>query len=70
MNLEWISEKGTSLLAAVVGLGFIVIAYLNSQYRYFHLCVAIVVLVYAYKRFKRRDTPFERREREARRRRL
>ena len=70
MNLEWVSEKGPSLLAGVAGLGFVVIAYLDSQYRYFHLCVAIVALVYAYKRFKRRDTPFEKRERESRRRRL
>jgi len=70
MNMEWISEKGTSLMACIVGLGFIAIAFLDSQYRYFHLVVAVVAFVYAYKRFKRHDTPFERREREARRRRL
>jgi hypothetical protein len=70
MKLEWISEKGTSLLAGIVGLGFLVVAYLDSRYRYFHLCVAIAAFAYAYRSSKRRDTPFERREREARRRRL
>ena len=70
MNWEWISEKGTSLMVGIVGLGFLVLAYLDRQYRYFHLCVAIIALVYAYKRFQRRDTPFEKREREVRRRRL
>jgi 4-hydroxybenzoate polyprenyltransferase len=67
MNLEWISQKGTSLTAIVIGLGFAAIAFVHSQYRYFYLCVAIVALVYGYKQFRRRDTPFERREREMRR---
>jgi 4-hydroxybenzoate polyprenyltransferase len=67
MNLEWISQKGKSLMAFIAGLGFIVIAYLDTQYRFFHLCIAIVALIYGYKQFKRRDTPFEKREREIRR---
>jgi 4-hydroxybenzoate polyprenyltransferase len=67
MNLEWISQKGTSLMAIIVGLGFVIIAYLDSQYRYFYLCIAIVAFIYGYKQFKRRDTPFEKREREIRR---
>ncbi len=54
-------------MAFVVGLGFIGVAFLDSQYRYFHLCIAIIALVYGYKQFKKRDTPFERREREIRR---
>ncbi len=67
MNLEWISQKGTSLLAIAVGLGFIAIAFIHSQYKYFWLCLAIIALVYGYRQFKKRDTPFERREREIRR---
>ncbi len=70
MIKEWIAEKGTSLIAVVVALGFVGIAFLDSQYRYFHILVAILALVYGYKQFKRRDTPFERRERDLRRRRL
>ncbi len=54
-------------MAFAVGLGFIGIAFLDSQYRYFYLCIAIIALVYGYKQFKKRDTPFERREREIRR---
>jgi hypothetical protein len=70
MNVEWISEKGSSLIAFVVGLGFAAIAYLDAQYRYFHLVVAIVAFGYGYKQLKKQDTPFERREREIRRKRL
>jgi len=53
-------------MAIAVGLAFIAFAFLFSQYRYVHLCVAIVALLYAYKQFKKRDTPFEKREREIR----
>ena len=67
MNLEWIAQKGPSLTAIIVGLGFIVIASLDSQYRYFHICVAILALIYGYRQLRKRDTPFERRERETRR---
>jgi hypothetical protein len=65
--MEWISQKGTSLMAFVVGLGFIGIAFIDSQYRYFHLCVSVLAFIYGYRQFKKRDTPFERREREMRR---
>ncbi len=67
MNLEWITQKGTSLMALAVGLVSIAIAFTDTKYIYFWLCVAIVALVFGYKRFKKRDTPFEKRERELRR---
>ena len=67
MNLAWISEKSTGLLAVLVGLGFLGIAYFDSHYRYFHLVVALVALYFGYKRIARRETPFEKREREMRR---
>ena len=67
MNLTWISEKSTGLLALLIGLGFLGMAYFNAQYRYFHLAVALVALYLGYKRISRRETPFEKRERELRR---
>lgn len=70
MNWEWISEKGAGLTAVVIGLGFLLAAYLDRRYRYFHVCVAAAAFVYAYRQFKRPVTPFEKRERELRRRRL
>jgi 4-hydroxybenzoate polyprenyltransferase len=70
MNWEWISEKGASLTAGIIGLGFLFVAYLDRHYRYFHLCVAAIALAYAYRQYKRPVTPFEKREREIRRRRL
>jgi hypothetical protein len=70
MKLEWIADKGNSLLAFLVGLVFLALTYINSQYRYFLLCVAIVFLALGYKQIRKRDTPFERRERELRRKRL
>ena len=54
-------------MAIAVALIFIAFSFLHSQYKYFHLCVAIVALVYAYRQFKKRDTPFEKHERELRR---
>jgi hypothetical protein len=70
MNMEWISEKGASLTAFLVGLGFIVVSIVSSQYRYLFICIAICFLVYGYRQFKKRATPFEKHERELRRRRL
>jgi hypothetical protein len=70
MKMEWISEKGASLTAFLVGLGFIIVSIVNIQYRYFFICLAICCLVYGYRQFKRRDSPFERHERELRRKRL
>jgi len=68
MNLTWISEKSTGLVAIVIGLGFLGIAYFDAHYRYFHLAVALIVLYFGYKRVTHQETPFERRERELRRR--
>jgi len=67
MNMEWIAEKGTSLLAFIIAAGLIGIAALDAQYRYLYICVAIIFFVYGYRRLKKRDTPFQRREREMRR---
>jgi 4-hydroxybenzoate polyprenyltransferase len=70
MNLKWLSDRGAGLTAVVVGLGFIAVAFRNIQYRYFYICVAILAMLYAYKQLKKRETPFEKRERELRRRSL
>jgi hypothetical protein len=67
MDLAWISQKGKGLLVGCIGLLFVVFAFLHGQYRYFHICVAIVAFVYAYRLLKQRDTPFEKHERELRR---
>ncbi len=67
MNMEWISEKGSSLICFAITLGFIGLSFIHSEYRYFHLVVALIALVYGLKQFKRRDTPFEKHERELRR---
>jgi 4-hydroxybenzoate polyprenyltransferase len=70
MNLEWISQKGAGLTALVVGLIFGFMAFFDSQYRYFYLCIAVLALIYGYKKLKKQDTPFQRRERELRRKNL
>jgi len=67
MNLEWVSQKSTGLIAMAVALIFIAFAFLYSQYMYFHICVAVVAFIYGCRQLKKRDTPFERRERELRR---
>jgi predicted membrane protein len=67
MNLEWISQKGTGLMMLIVALALIFMALFDSRYRYLYLCVAIFLLIYGYRKIKKRDTPFEKRERELRR---
>jgi 4-hydroxybenzoate polyprenyltransferase len=67
MNMEWISQKSSGLLAIIIGLGLLTIAFFNDQYLYFFLAAAILAFAYAYKQFKKRNTPFERHEREMRR---
>ncbi len=67
MVLEKLSQKGSSLVAFFIALVFLVLAYLDVRYRYFLLCVAVLALIYGYRQFKKRDTPFERHERELRR---
>jgi 4-hydroxybenzoate polyprenyltransferase len=70
MNLGWISEKGASLMAFVIALALLAAAFAYSQYRYFFVCVAIVAFAYGYRQFRKQDTPFEKHERELRRRTL
>jgi 4-hydroxybenzoate polyprenyltransferase len=70
MNLGWISEKGAGLMGFVVALGLLVTAFVYSQYRYFFICVAVVAFVYGYRQLRKQDTPFEKHERELRRRTL
>jgi len=67
MNMEWIAQKGTSLMAFIVGLGFIGVGLLYRQYMYFFFLIAVIALVYGYRQFRKRVTPFEKRERELRR---
>jgi hypothetical protein len=67
MNMEWISEKGSSLISFAIVLAFVGLSFFHSQYRYLYLVVALGVLMYGIKKFKKRDTPFERHERELRR---
>ncbi len=57
-------------MAFVVGLGFIGIAFLYTQYLYFFLVIALLAIVYGFKQLKKHDTPFQRHEREMRRHRL
>jgi predicted membrane protein len=51
----------------IVALALIFMALFDSRYRYLYLCVAIFLMIYGYRKIKKRDTPFERRERELRR---
>ena len=67
MNLGWISEKGASLMAFVAALGLLAAAFFYSQYRYFFICVAVVAFAYGYRQLKKQATPFEKHERELRR---
>ena len=67
MFWEWIAQKGPSLLALLIGLGFVGVSFLYPQYRYFFLFIALVAIAYGCKQFRKHDTPFERREREMKR---
>ncbi len=70
MNLTWISEKGAGFMGFLVALAFLTTAYFYSQYRYFFICVAVVGIAYGCKQLRKQDTPFEKHEREMRRRTL
>ncbi len=70
MNWQFVSQKAPSLTAFLVGLVFLALAALDVRHRYFHLCVVLVALFYGYRQWKKRDTPFEKRERELRRKNL
>jgi hypothetical protein len=70
MIWEWIAEKGASLLALLIGLVCIGVSFLEPQYRYFFLCLAVLAIVFGLKKYKKHDTPFERHEREMKRKQL
>ena len=66
MKMIWIYEKMPSLLAFLIGLGLIGISILDSQYRYLCILLGISAFYYGYRYLKRKETPFERKEREIR----
>jgi len=70
MNWQFVSQKAPSFTAFFVGLVFLALAALDVRHRYFHLSVVLVALFYGYRQWKKRDTPFEKRERELRRKNL
>lgn len=67
MIWEILAQKSTSFIAFFFALVFLVFAVFDVQHRYFHLCVALLAFIYGYRKLKKRDTPFERHERELRR---
>ena len=70
MIRDTLAQKTTSLTAFFIALMFLVFAFFYVQYLYFHLCIAILALIYGYRQLKKRDTPFEKRERELRSKRM
>ena len=70
MIRDKLAQKGTSLTAFFIALMFLVFAFFYVQYRYFHICIAVLALIYGYRQLKKRDTPFEKRERELRSKRM
>ena len=70
MIWETLAQKSTSFISFFVALVFLLFAFLDVRYRYAHLCIALLALIYGYKKLKKRDTPFERHEREIRRKNL
>ena len=67
MIWEWIAVKGPSLAGFLLGLALIGVACLERQYRWLFICLALVAFIYGFKQFRRHDTPFQRHERETRR---
>ena len=70
MNWDWVAEKSTGLMSFLVGLGFVGASLLHGRYRYFYLFIALLAILYGFKQLKKHDTPFERHERDLRRRKL
>jgi hypothetical protein len=66
MKRIWFYEKMQSLLAFLIGLGFVGVSILDSQYRYLYILLGILAFFYGYRNLKRKETPFERKEREMR----
>ncbi len=70
MIWDWIAEKSTGLMAFLVALAFICVAFFYYQFRFVCICVALIAIVYGCKQMKKHDTPFERHEREMKRKQL
>jgi predicted membrane protein len=70
MIRETLAQKGTSLTAFFITLMFLIFAFFYIQYRYLHICIAVLALIFGYRKLKKRDTPFEKRERELRSKRM
>ena len=70
MIWDWVAEKSTSLMAFLVALAFIAVGFFYDQFRFICICIALIAIAYGYKQLRKHDTPFERHEREMRRKRL
>ena len=70
MIQEKLSQKSASLTAFFIALVFLMFAFFYIQYRYLHLCIAVLAFIYGCRQLKKRDTPFEKRERELRSKRM
>jgi 4-hydroxybenzoate polyprenyltransferase len=68
--IEWIAEKSASVIAFLIALVFIGLGFYSPQFRWICICIALIAIVYGYKQLKKHDTPFQRQEREIRRKRL
>ena len=66
MIREKLAQKSTSLTAFFIALLFLVFAFFYTQYIVLHICIAVLAIIYGFRQLKRRDTPFEKRERELR----
>jgi hypothetical protein len=71
MIWEWIAAKSTSLMALLIGIVFFGLAWLDgASVRYFCFCVALLAICYGLKQLRKHDTPFQKHEREIRRKQL
>ena len=70
MIWDWIAEKSTSLTAFLIALGFILVASFYGRFRFVCICIALIAAAYGCKQLRKRDTPFQRQEREMRRKQL
>jgi len=66
MKSAWMWEKIPSILAFLIGLGFVGVSILDAKYRYLYILLGILAFYYGYRNWKRKETPFERKERELR----
>ncbi len=70
MIWDWIAEKSTALTAFLVALAFICAAFFYYQFRFIFICLALIAIAYGFKQMKKHVTPFQRHEREMRRKQL